>query len=198
MLALAGDVAGRRILDASAGKLEIARRQLGSDAELLVADLSDRLPLADNTFDDVVASLVLHYLRDWGPTLIELRRVLKPGGRVLVSVDHPFAIHAIRRQEGHPRSYFDIDSWAEEWTVGGHTARMSCWNRPLHALTHAVPQPVHPLGHERTAARAGRPSALPGGARSALHEPPLSVLRAVCWVIGAHGPVTVRRCFRPR
>lgn len=158
MLALAGDVAGRRILDAgcgsgplfaalrdrgaivtgldaSAAMLEIARRRLGSDAELLVADLSDRLPFADDIFDDVVASLVLHYLENWGQTLIELRRVLKPGGRLLVSVDHPFAIHAIRRQEGHRRSYFETYSWTEEWAVGGHTARMSFWNRPLHAMT---------------------------------------------------------------
>src|SRR5689334_23103101 len=96
MLALAGDVAGRRILDAgcgsgplsaalrdrgavvtgidaSAGMLALARRRLGADADLHVADLSDRLPFADGAFDDVVASLVLHYLEDWGPTLAELR-----------------------------------------------------------------------------------------------------------------------------
>jgi SAM-dependent methyltransferase len=37
-------------------------------------------------------SLVLHYLEDWGPALAELRRILKPGGRLIASVDHPFAI----------------------------------------------------------------------------------------------------------
>src|SRR5215469_8680005 len=88
VLALAGDVAGRRILDAgcgsgplsaalrergpvvtgidaSAGMLALARRRLGEDVALHVVDLSDRLPFADATFDDVVASLVLHYLEDW-------------------------------------------------------------------------------------------------------------------------------------
>ena len=117
MLALAGDVTGRRILDAgcgsgplfaalrdrgaivtgfdnSAGMLELARRRLGDGADLRVADLGDPLPFPDGTFDDVVASLVLHYLEDWGPTLTELRRVLTTGGRLIVSVDHPFAIHA--------------------------------------------------------------------------------------------------------
>lgn len=148
MLELAGDVAGRRILDAGCGSgplfaalrdrgatvtgldasavmLAIARRQLGSDAELPVADLSHRLPLADHTFDDVVASLVLHYLQDWGPTLTELRRVLKPGGRLLVSIDHPFAIHAIQRLGGRRTSYFETYSWTEEWTGGGHRSQMS-------------------------------------------------------------------------
>src|SRR5215472_10614175 len=116
MLALAGDVAGRRILDAgcgsgplsaalrdrgaivtgfdkSAGMVELARRRLGDGADLQVADLGGPLPFPDGEFDDVIASLVLHYLEDWGPPLAELRRVLKPGGRVLVSVEHPFAIY---------------------------------------------------------------------------------------------------------
>src|SRR6476660_2481577 len=120
VLALAGDVAGRRILDAgcgsgplfaelrergavisgidaSAGILEVARRRLGDEADLRVADLRDPLPFPDAAFDDVIASLVLHYLEDWGPTLGEFRRVLVPGGRVIVSVDHPFAIHGIHR-----------------------------------------------------------------------------------------------------
>ena len=79
MLALAGDVAGRRVLDAgcgagplfaalrdrgaivtgfdkSAGMLEIARRRLGDDADLQVAELGSPLPFPDDTFDDVTAS----------------------------------------------------------------------------------------------------------------------------------------------
>jgi len=106
-LALVGDAAGRRILDAgcgsgplfaalrekgavvtgfdqSAAMVEHARRRLGEDADLRVADLAEPLPFADAEFDDVVASLVLHYLRDWAPTLAEFRRVLKPGGRLVV------------------------------------------------------------------------------------------------------------------
>src|SRR5580692_7961314 len=123
ILALAGDVAGRRILDAgcgsgplfaalrdrgaivtgfdsSTGMLELARRRLGADAALQVADLGGPLPFPDGAFDDVIASLVLHYLEDWGPTLAELRRVLTPGGRLIVAVDHPFAIHGIQRLAG--------------------------------------------------------------------------------------------------
>src|ERR671924_654652 len=119
MLSLAGDVAGRRILDAGCGSgplsaalrdrgavvtgidasarmLALARRRLGNDVALHVLDLRDRLPFADGAFDDVVASLVLHYLEDWGPTLAELRRVLRPGGRLIASVDHPFVDYAIQ------------------------------------------------------------------------------------------------------
>ena len=160
MLALAGDVAGRRILDVgcgsgplfaalrdrgaivtgfdkSAGMIELARRRLGDDADLQVADLGRPLPFPDNTFDDVTASLVLHYLEDWGPALAELRRVLKPGGRLVVSVEHPFAITLMHREAGRTADYFATSNRIEEWTMGGQTARMSFWDRPLHAMTDA-------------------------------------------------------------
>ena len=160
MLALAGDVAGRRILDVgcgsgplfaalrdrgaivtgfdkSTGMLELARRRLGDEADLQAADLGSPLPFPDDTFDDVTASLVLHYLQDWGPALAELRRVLKPGGRLIASVDHPFAITLMHREAGRKAHYFGTSNRTEEWTMGGQTAPMSFWDRPLHAMTDA-------------------------------------------------------------
>jgi SAM-dependent methyltransferase len=183
ILALAGDVDGRRILDAgcgsgslfaelrdrgavvtgidvSPGMLEVARRRLGDGADLQVADLRDPLPFPDSAFDDVIASLVLHYLEDWAPTLAELRRVLRTGGRLIVSVDHPFAIHGLHRMAGQRTNYFATYNWTEEWTMGGQVVPMSFWNRPLHAMTDAFtaagfrisvvsePQPV-PAARER-------------------------------------------------
>ncbi|WP_240796153.1 class I SAM-dependent methyltransferase [Streptomyces sp. RFCAC02] len=162
MLALAGDVAGRRILDAgcgagllfaalrdrgavvsgfdsSAGMLELARRRLGDSADLKAADLGGPLPYPDDTFDDVVASLVLHYLEDWGPALAELRRVLKPGGRLIASIDHPFAVNLMHREVGREAEcdYFDTTRWTVEWTIGSRTALVSRWHRPLHATIEA-------------------------------------------------------------
>ncbi|WP_406500146.1 class I SAM-dependent methyltransferase [Streptomyces sp. NBC_00846] len=158
MLSLAGDVAGRRILDAGCGSgplfaalrdrgalvtgldssarmVELARRRLGSDAALHVADLGNPLPFADGAFDDVLASLVLHYLKDWGPTLAEVRRVLRPGGRLIASVQHPFVDYAI--QDPRP-DYHATTNYTDEWTdLVGQTTWMSFWRRPLHAMTDA-------------------------------------------------------------
>jgi ubiquinone/menaquinone biosynthesis C-methylase UbiE len=157
-LALAGDVAGRRILDAgcgsgplfaalrdrgaivtgfdsSAGMLKLARRRLGDDADLVVADLGRPLPFPDDAFDDVVASLVLHYLEDWTAPLAELRRVLKPGGRLIASVNHP--IH------GHPLIRPSVDYWAtylwsdEITTLSGQSYVLANWHRPLPAMVDA-------------------------------------------------------------
>jgi SAM-dependent methyltransferase len=158
MLALAGDVAGRRILDAgcgsgpllaalrdrgaivtgidkSAGMLALARRRLGDGADLQVAELGRPLPFPDGTFEDVTASLVLHYLQDWGPALAELRRVLKPGGRLIVSVNHPFAENLWHREAGLEPDYFATYNYVVEWTAGGQSALLRFWTRPLHAMT---------------------------------------------------------------
>jgi ubiquinone/menaquinone biosynthesis C-methylase UbiE len=160
IMSLAGDVTGRRVLDvgcgsgpiaaklrdqgatvtgldSSAGMLELARRRLGPDTDLHLADLAGPLPFPDSTFDDVIAALVLHYLEDWTRPLAELRRVLKPGGRLIAAVDHPFAIELLHRQETGQAAYFETRSWTEEWTYGGHSATMTFWTRPLHAMTDA-------------------------------------------------------------
>lgn len=156
MLRLAGDVSGRRILDAgcgsgplsaalsdggavvtgldsSAAMIDLARQRLGDDADLHVADLGAPLPFADAEFDDVVASLVLHYLEDWSGPLSELRRVLKPGGRLLVSVNHP-AAYAIVYPEA---DYFAVTRYSEDYTFQGQVTWLTFWHRPLHAMTDA-------------------------------------------------------------
>ena len=81
---------------------------------------------------------MLHYLEDWTAPLAEVRRVLKPGGRLIVAVDHPFATTLARRDLGQARpGYFETYRWTEEWDFGGHAAVMSFWHRPLHAMPDA-------------------------------------------------------------
>jgi SAM-dependent methyltransferase len=157
VLAMVGDVAGRRVLDAgcgagahaaelvargarvtgvdaSAGLLAVAARRLGPAVALHEADLADPLPFPAGSFDVVLASLVLHYLRDWAPPLREFHRVLVPGGRLVVSTHHPFMDHPPDRAE----SYFATYRFDDEWTVGGRPVRMRFWHRPLSAMTAAI------------------------------------------------------------
>jgi ubiquinone/menaquinone biosynthesis C-methylase UbiE len=156
MIDLAGDVEGRRMLDAGCGSgplfedlrsrgahvsgfdaspamLELARQRLGADADLRVADLSQPLPYADATFDDVVCSLVLHYLREWTAPLAELRRVLKPGGRLLLSVNHP---RILESSDPHA-DYFSVTQYSDEYLFDGRPAVLTYWHRPLHAMSDA-------------------------------------------------------------
>lgn len=150
MIRLAGDVAGLEILDAGCGSgplmealrakdgvvsgfdlspamVELARERLGEDADVRVADLGAPLPLPDDKFDLVVASLALHYVEDWASALAELRRVLKPGGRLTVSIIHPM-VYAIVYPEA---DYFALTQYSEDYDYGEETVWMTYWHRPL-------------------------------------------------------------------
>lgn len=156
MLRLAGDVAGRRILDAGCGSgplaqalqqrgatvtgfdassamVDLARARLGEDADLRVHDLADPLPYADRAFDDVVASLVLHYLEDWSGPLRELHRVLEPGGRLILSTHHPMMFTALNPGA----NYFEIAEFSFDAEHGDTTVVYTNWHRPLHAMAEA-------------------------------------------------------------
>lgn len=63
-------------------RLERRIRDLSSDAKLLRAPAED-LPFEDASFDVVVSTLVLCTVDDQPRALRELRRVLRPGGRLL-------------------------------------------------------------------------------------------------------------------
>src|SRR5215212_7758758 len=84
--------AGARVtaVDFAEGMLAEARRKPGAEAvRFLAHDLHDPLPLPDGAFDRVVSRLVLEHLRDLGGFFREARRVLRPGGRAVVSAMHP-------------------------------------------------------------------------------------------------------------
>ena len=87
---LAGAGATVTAVDFSAGMMEKARAKPGAErVRFLVHDLHERLPFADGAFDSVVSGLVLEHLQDLGAFFREARRMLKPGGRAVVSGMHP-------------------------------------------------------------------------------------------------------------
>jgi len=67
--------------------LEKARKRmsyLGVSAELWTADAEDRLPWNDDFFDAATLTGVLHHFFRPRDAISEIRRVLRPGGRLLV------------------------------------------------------------------------------------------------------------------
>jgi malonyl-CoA O-methyltransferase len=77
-------------LDFSRGMLGKAREKPGAGRVLFVEhDVARPLPLRDAAFDRAICALVLDHVRDLEPLFRELARIVRPGGRVAVSVMHP-------------------------------------------------------------------------------------------------------------
>jgi SAM-dependent methyltransferase len=154
ILRLAGDLAGKRVLElgCAAGTLtaqladrgadvlaldreprlaELARRRLGDRARVEVADLEQPLDLvADGGVDVVVASLVLHYIEDWAPLLAELHRCLAPGGALVFSVHHPITGWLLSDRTDYHRT----ELVHEDWDWDGRTVTAAMYRRPLSAI----------------------------------------------------------------
>jgi demethylmenaquinone methyltransferase / 2-methoxy-6-polyprenyl-1,4-benzoquinol methylase len=72
-------------IDQSAAMLARARRRFAAahDGRVeLVEGEAERLPFADASFDGVSFTYLLRYVEDPAATLVELARVLRPGGRI--------------------------------------------------------------------------------------------------------------------
>lgn len=93
-------------IDFSQGMLEEAHKKqsLGAKINLINADLNEKLPFEDNTFDYVIAILFFHHIENLDKIYREIFRVLKPNGFFIFDefvtkpltqeqIDHPFHVN---------------------------------------------------------------------------------------------------------
>jgi ubiquinone/menaquinone biosynthesis C-methylase UbiE len=116
--ALAPFVATVVAVDNSPAMLAAARRRLAGakNVEFRRGDL-ETLPVADGELDAATLTLVLPYLPSPGRALAEVARVLKPGGRVVVTDLLPHDREAFRQQLGHQWLGFSpaqLEAWMRE------------------------------------------------------------------------------------
>ncbi|MFE0459189.1 class I SAM-dependent methyltransferase [Kitasatospora sp. NPDC058965] len=107
LLDAAGVGAGTRVLDVGTGPGTVAAAATARGAEVVAVDAEPgmvalaaanapgaqvrqavlpELPFADGAFDAVVANFVVNHVEDPWAALAELRRVVRPGGRVAVTI----------------------------------------------------------------------------------------------------------------
>lgn len=77
-------------LDFSTGMLEQAASKGGAGkVEFIHHDLHEPLPFGAASFDRITHCLVLDHLEDPAAMILEFARVLRPGGRAVISLMHP-------------------------------------------------------------------------------------------------------------
>ena len=105
--------------DFSEGMLKQARKKLARFPHVVVeqADITD-LHYADDSFDAVVAGNVIHLLPEPGDALKELKRVVRPGGTIIVPTyvipkkrAHTIFLKLISRCGIHFQEHFDPASY---------------------------------------------------------------------------------------
>jgi malonyl-CoA O-methyltransferase len=117
---LAGVGATVTAVDFSERMMEKARAKPGAEkVRFLVHDLHQRLPFPDGAFDAVVSGLVLEHLHDMGAFFAEAHRVLKPGGRAVVSGMHPaMFLRDVRARFHDPQTGEKVEPGSVEHTLG--------------------------------------------------------------------------------
>ncbi len=111
-------------IDRSSEMLRLARTKLadlkGGNVELRQGDIAD-LPLPPGSFDTAILHQVLHYLPAPETAIVELSRVLAPGGRLLIVDFAPHDREELRDRNAHARLGFSDDQMSDWFARAGLT-----------------------------------------------------------------------------
>jgi SAM-dependent methyltransferase len=157
----------RRVLDVGCGEGQVARRAVALGAAAVGVDptrnqiavahrrgggptygeaMAEGLPFRDGAFDAVVMCLVIEHIDPIEPVISEMARVLEPGGRCLLLLNHPLLQtpgsgwiddHILEEQYWRVGPYLRDDSTIEEVAPGVNLPFM---HRPLSRYIHVMGQ----------------------------------------------------------
>jgi len=177
---MAGDVSGKQVLDAGCGEGHLARLFARNGARVVAVDISPRLlehareleaqdphgiefverdlarglPSHEGPFDLATSNMMLDDCEDLAGVLRGIADALKPGGRLLLSINNPYALvtrgkvndyfesGALTQTFGTERAEFEVPFYYrtfEEWVAAIRQARFRLRN-----LVDVPPDPSNP------------------------------------------------------
>ena len=119
--------------DASQEMVDLARARIGPGSPVDHAVLGKELPYPDGAFDTVVCALAIHHADDLAAVFTEFHRVLRPGGRLVVSTAHPTTDWL--RKGG---SYFETTLETDVWPLTTGSFAVQFWRVSLTELCGAA------------------------------------------------------------
>jgi len=116
-------------LDANPKMVALARARLGEGVQVIEASLENRLNFFENdSFDLVIAPLVMDYVRDWRFAFGEFRRILHVGGILVFSIEHPAMKYFDFMEKSN---YFQVEQVSYTWRGFGPPVDVPTYRRSL-------------------------------------------------------------------
>lgn len=124
-----GALRGHRVMGVDVSTQMLLKARKKSPGSLVCGDLL-RLPLADHSMDAAVCALALTHISDLRAPISELSRVVRKGGRLLISDVHPMAValgaHALYKDaEGRSAFVRNYLHWHSHYIAAFQDARLA-------------------------------------------------------------------------
>lgn len=114
-------------LDSNQYLVDYTQQRVQGRADTLCIDLNNQLPFADDTFDLIIAALVIHYINDWKQLFSELTRVLKRNGEIIIAIPQPQMTAVVFNLDNYYKKCVIEDTWDK---VG----KVTFYHHTLHEL----------------------------------------------------------------
>ena len=115
-------------VDLSPAMVDLVKKRYGSKVYVYRQNLNTGIPKEnDSTYDLVVSSLSIHYIKNIFFLFKEVYRVLKKNGLFVFSTHHPF-FDLSYSKTGH---YFNTEKLTQTWSTTGKPVEVTFYRRPL-------------------------------------------------------------------
>jgi SAM-dependent methyltransferase len=118
-------------IDVNKNMVEITKRRTQNKCPVILADINNGFDfIPDGSIDVVLASLVLHYIKDIEKAFSEINRILKTDGEIIFSIHHPLMEFVLFKRE----NYMEIELLEDEWIMGEEKIKVRFYRRPLNKM----------------------------------------------------------------